>query len=87
MGRPRSVCDDCVLRAVAAGEAPVSSTPEVAARLEMSDQGVRDRLDQLADRDYLATDRKGRTRLWWLVAAGYRRLDGQQCGCTRGYGL
>lgn len=83
MGRPREVCDDCVLRSVDEGDAPVSSTPEVADRIGHTVEGVSLRLRPLADGDFLDTDVKGRTRLWWLTPKGYRRVAGADCVCGR----
>ena len=83
MGRPREVCDDCLLRSVDQGEAPVSSTPEVSERIGHTVEGAAFRLHPLAESGFIATDIKGRTRLWWLTPRGYRRVAGADCVCGR----
>lgn len=49
----------------------------------MSDTGVADRLETLCSQGYLQTERKGRTRLYWLSGNGYQRVDMQRCSCNR----
>ena len=84
--RPRSYCDDCLLRAVQRGDSPVSSTSDVADRTDLSNQGVREFLWNLAEDGYLSETQKGGTQLWYLDAAGHRRLGMELCECgTRLY--
>jgi len=80
-GRPKEVCDDCLLRCVAHGDAPVSSTTEVSDRANLTKQAIRDRLHDLVAHQYLQTDNKSQTRLWWLTDIGQFRLEKGQCSC------
>lgn len=80
MPRPKSVCDYCLLRAVAHGEDPVTSTSEVVDLTDLSREGARQRLTQLADAGLVEQTIKGKTALWYLSLAGHQ-TSGERCAC------
>jgi DNA-binding MarR family transcriptional regulator len=62
-----------ILRVFVERPDPAFIGSEIAAEIDMTRQGVRNRLEQLHDDGYLATKRPGeRTRIWWLTPAGHR---------------
>lgn len=80
MPRPPSVCDYCLLRAVAAGDAPVSSTTEIVGRAGLSREGARLRLRALAADGLLHETIKGQTALWYLSLSGHQTIS-DKCDC------
>jgi len=80
--RPKTVCDVCLLRVVAAGDDPVTSTTEVVEHTPLSREGARQRLLGLADLDLIAQTEKGKTALWYPTLAGHRGTK-SRCDCGR----
>jgi len=72
-GPAPDVSAEDILRVFVASPEPAFIASEIADAVDMTDQGIRNRLEQLHAEGYLATKQPGeRTRLWWLTPAGHR---------------
>lgn len=81
MPRPKTVCDDCLLRSVGAGDLSVTSTSEVVEATGLSQEAIRQRLWDLEEIGLLDEDTKGGTQLWELTEAGEHRVARDVCTC------
>jgi len=81
MGRPESVCDGCLLRAVAEGEPPVSATSDVERRVPLSDTQVNSRLADLDDDGLISSAVLGKTKVWYLDLSGHQAAESAGCDC------
>lgn len=69
-GRKPTVSDDEILREFALDRAPFMHPTELAETLDMSRQGVYERLKDLEEKGLLASKKTGGARNWWLTDKG-----------------
>jgi predicted transcriptional regulator len=74
-GRKRQVSDIEILRVLALSAHPVLVASEVADEIDMSRQGVFDRLQKLESRGHVESAKKASARVWWLTSDGRRYLS------------
>ena len=73
MGREKETPDDAILREFYLHDDPVLVTKEIAEALDMTRQGVHDRLKELEDGGWLHSKKPGRDRIYWLTSEGQQR--------------
>jgi|APHM01.1.fsa_nt_gi hypothetical protein len=64
-----------LLRAIRNHYAPAVGTADIADEIGVSRQTADRRLRQLVEKNDIATDKVGQSRIWWLTTAGRRRLQ------------
>jgi len=75
-GAPRKVGDDEILRAILLHPDRVVTAPEIAERVELTPQGVNQRLPQLVEQQWIRKKRVGSAAaVYWVTESGLRALD------------
>jgi biotin operon repressor len=64
-GRDRSTDDMELIKAICNADGPVASTSEIAETVDMTRQGVGNRLQQLADKGVVECKSAGNGLIWW----------------------
>jgi len=76
MGRQKKVDDEDILVAIATSPDPVTTAPELAEKLDYSQDGVRRRLLELSDKGWVESrDVGARATIYWLTPAGRARMN------------
>lgn len=73
MGRPKQTPDDEILREVYLHDDPALIAKELTNSLDMSRQGIHDRLEELEDGGWVNSKVPGRDRIYWLTNDGIER--------------
>jgi DNA-binding IclR family transcriptional regulator len=76
-GRKPTVSDVEILREFALCPDPFMHATELTETLDLSRQGVHNRLEKLQEKGYLDSKMTGGTRNWWLTSDGRNYLSEQ----------
>ncbi len=72
-GPEPTVSDEELLQVIHDHYAPAVGSADIADSVELTQQAVTNRLEQLVDEELLKTMKVGRSRVWWLTADGHER--------------
>jgi predicted transcriptional regulator len=81
-GRKRKVADSDILRVFALSPDPVLVASEVAEEVDMTRQGVFNRLQELEERGFVGSAMKSSARVWWITPEGKRHLSDSDSDAT-----
>jgi predicted transcriptional regulator len=75
-GRKPTVSDEEILQWIALAPDPVVTTSELSEEIEMTQQGVYSRLQDLEDAEFIRSKKVGsRARVWWITDRGKRAMN------------
>lgn len=74
-GRPPTVTDEDVLRALIDADWPVQSTADIGDHLGIGQSGAWKRLDELEDKGLVESRKIGSARSWRITEAGRNYLE------------
>lgn len=76
MARSKRLDDTEILQSIASHPDPVVTATEMADRLDYSADGMRNRLQELAEEGYIIRrDVGSRATVWWITTSGRQQLD------------
>ena len=75
MGRRKRVEDDEILQAIAVSPDPIVTASELSEHMDYTDDGVRNRLDDLEEQGLvMSRDVGSRAKVWWITTQGRQKL-------------
>lgn len=77
-GPGREIDEDEILAFIYDAYGPVVGTADIEEHFGVSDQTVRNYMDDLKDADLVDSRQVGRATAWWLTTSGERRVAGRQ---------
>jgi len=73
-GRPEKIDTSEILREFALSPDPVLTVPELVDMVDMSRQGIDNRLKKMQRDGYVTSKKPGRDRIWWITEEGHAHL-------------